>query len=584
MVPMTYDEKIRLHELEIQQNVERANDSTNYCTYLTQISDFDSNITAYAARRIGRRHIKNGAPCQDACMTQAVEKGHVFAVSDGVGKCPRSDRGSQFACEAAIKAVQQIDADTEATFVDMLCDRSFRKLLVTTWLELVKKDIVKTDGKEYASIKDIKLYGANLSLAIMTESRIVTLNLGDGQILLFNPVDAMRVRWHLPKEDSVTDSLSDPDCYEDGFVVHNHDRSVYGGILLSTDGIYDTLANYGGFFSYARQITERFEANAEPLQPFCFLEKRIDGAARQIDLSTNISEDDCTIMLVVDHSPLSASTAELHAKLSQRYKVTELQTRADNLTVYTLAQGGKRYLALAQQGDLKQMEDTRQQAESLELKTAKLLLPQDQWEDVGYSIAIYPDIAFFTPIRYFSAGKLKEKAEVNHGLNASKLSLQVLRVLQRCEDELNGKGFCLNDNARFLTFMTQEGLKMMPEAISPLENGKAKLLWQLFDNQIGTLICDKLTRPVFSHGFNSSGPNLLNPLRTPPENLCYIKRNQDGTHHLFNSGNISWKLADGTHVQPGESVLLVNGLSFEIPGANKDTVAMVKYEERKVRV
>jgi serine/threonine protein phosphatase PrpC len=585
MGQMTYAEKKSLHELEIQQNVEHAKDSSNYCTYLTQVSEFDPDVTVYAARRIGRSHLKKGKPCQDACMTQPVKKGHVFAVSDGVSDCPRSDRGSQFACEAAIKAIQQVDTDVdnEIAFVDTLCDLSFRKLLINTWLEFVKRDIAETDGKEQATIQDIELYGATLSLAIMTENRIVTLNLGDGQILLFNPVDAMRVRWHLPKEDSVTAALCDPDCYEDGFVVHNHDRSVYSGILLSTDGIYDTLSNYGGFFSYARQVTERFEANAEPLQPFCFLEKRDDGA-RQIDLSANISTDDCTIMLAVDHCPLLASTAELYAKLSQTYKVAELQTRADKLTVYTLTQGSKRYLALAQQGDLTQMEKTRHQAESLGLTTAKLLQPQSYLEDVGFAVAIYPDIAFFTPGGYFSTGKLKEKAEVKHGLNASMLSLQVLRVLQRCEEELNKKGFCLNDNARFLTFMTREGLQMMPEAISPLENGKANLLWQLFDNQIGTLTCDKLTRPVFSHGFNSAGPNFLNHLRTPPENLCYVKRGPNGTRLLINSGSNLWKLEDGTLVQPGESVPLTDGLSFEIPGASKDAVAMVKYEERKVRV
>lgn len=585
MSPMTYAEKRSLHELEVQRNVERAKDSSNYCTYLRQVSGFDPDVTVYAARRIGRAHLEKGKPCQDACMTQAVKKGHVFAVSDGVSACARSDKGSRFACEAAITATQQVDADTdnEAAFVDTLCDRSFRILLINTWLELVKKDIADTDGKEQASIQDIELYGATLSLAIMTENRIVTLNLGDGQILLFNPVDAMRVRWHLPKEDSVTAALCNPDCYEDGFVVHNHDRGVYSGVLLSTDGIYDTLSNYGGFFSYARQITERFEANNEPLQPFCFLEKRNDGP-RQIDLSANISEDDCTIMLAVDHCPLLASTQELYAKLSQTYRVAELQTRVDKLTVYTLTQGNTRYLALAQQGDLAQMEKTRRQAESLELKTAKLLQPQSYLEEVGFAVAIYPDLAFFTPDRYFAAGKLKEKAEVKYGVGASTLPMQILRVLQRCEEELNHKGFCLNDNARFLAFMTQEGLQIMPEAVSPLENGKAKLLWQLFDNQIGTLTCGGLIRPVFSHGFNSAGPNLLNHLRTPPENLCYVKRGPDGTSLLINSGSIPWKLEDGTLVQPGESVPLTDGLTFEIPGAAQDAVAMVKYKERKVRV
>lgn len=584
MEQMSYDEVLRQHELEVRENVERAKEPSNYCTYLMQQSDFDPEVSVYAARRIGRRHLPEGKPCQDSCMTQAVQKGHVFAVSDGVGSCLRSDKGSQFACEAAVEAVRQVDADTdnEAAFVDALCSPSFRKILINTWLEFIRKDVAATDGKEWAGIRDIELYGATLSLAIMTENRIVTLNLGDGQILLFNPVDAMRVRWHLPKEDSVTAALCDPDCYQDSFVVHNHDRSVYSGILLSTDGIYDTLSNYSGFFSYARQITQRFEANAQPMQPFCFLEKRADGT-RQIDLHANISSDDCTIMLVVDHRPLPAAVAELHAELSTLYRVAELDTRADGLTVYTLVREEKRYLALAHQGEPEQMEKMRHQAEALELTTARLLTPCNRLDAAGFAVALYPDMAFFTPGRYFASGRLKEKAEVKHGINASRLPLQVLRALQRCEEELNRQGFCLNDNARFLAFMTGKGLEIMPEAISPLENGRAKLLWQLFDNQIGTLTCDKLTRPVFSCGFNRTGPNLLNPSHPAKENLCYIRRDADDCWALVNSGSAAWKLSDGTKVQYGDAVPLKDGLCFALSDGKQEDAIVVKYKERKDR-
>ena len=217
-------------------------------------------------------------------MTQAVPKGQVFAVSDGVSACLRSDKGSRFACEAAIETVRQADAvsDGEIAFVAALCALPFRKALINNWLELVKKDVLETDGKEQASLRDIELYGATLSLAIMTENRIVTLNLGDGQILLFNPVDAMRVRWHLPKEDSVTAALCTPNCYEDSFIVHEHDRSMYSGILLSTDGIYDTLSSYRGFYSYAQRSRNGLKPTVSPCSPSASWKKHPVVSARSI--------------------------------------------------------------------------------------------------------------------------------------------------------------------------------------------------------------------------------------------------------------------------------------------------------------
>lgn len=582
MTPLTFEKKKELHEQEVRNNVERAKDSSNYCTYMREISEFDAEVTVYAARRIGRGHVKDGKPCQDYCMTQAVPKGQAFAVSDGVSACLRSDKGSRFACEAAIESVRQADAVAadERTFVAKLCALTFRKTLVNNWLKLVKKDVMETDGKEQASIRDIELYGATLSLAIMTENRIVTLNLGDGQILLFNPVDAMRVRWHLPKEDSVTAALCNPDCYEDSFIVHEHDRSVYSGILLSTDGIYDALSSYSSFYSYAQQITERFEANGEPLQPFCFLEKTA-GGVRQIDLQANISKDDCSIILVADHHPLPASTGELFAAVSRDYRVTELQTRTDALSVYKLERDGELYFALAMKGDLAQRQQTQKEVASLELTTAQFLRPDCQWEENGATIAVYPESRFFTPGGFFAVGKLKEKAEVKYGLNASKLALQALHVLQRCDAELRQKGYCLNDNARFLAFLTDKGLVLLPEAVSPMEKAvEVKLLWQLFANQIGTLTCDTLTRPVFSCGFNGAGPNYLNPFRTPAENLCFLKRGADNQYQLVNTADAVWTMPDGKQVQRGDSVPLTDGLSFTIPGAEPGTTAMVTYKER----
>ncbi len=581
MTPLTFEEKKRLHELEVQKNVEKAKDSSMYCTYFREVSEFDPEVTVYAARAIGRGHIKGGKPCQDYCMAHAVPKGHVFVVSDGVSACPRSDKGSRFACEAAVEAVKQTDAacDNEGAFVEALCLLPFRKLLINKWLDRIKKDVQETDGKEYASIRDIELYGATLSLAILTANRIVTLNLGDGQILLFNPVDAMRVRWHIPKDGSETAALCNPDCYEDSFIVHNHDRSVYSGVLLTTDGIYDSLSNYNSIFAYARQITERFESSGEPLQPFCFLETLPSGT-RQINLHANLSFDDCSIVLAVDHRPVPSSTGEIFAALSRDYRVTELGNRTDVLSAYKLTKDDKSYLALAVKGELEQLQQIRNRVSSLNLTTARLLQSEGQWEEAGTSFFVYRDNSFYTPGGFYAVGKLREKAEVKYGLNASKMALQVLRMLRSCDAELRQEGYCLNDNARFLTFLTDKGLALLPEAVSPIKKaGEVRLLWQLFDNQIGTLHCDTLVRPVFSCGFNTAGPNFMNPFRMPEEKLCYLKREVDGRFFLVNSGKEVWTLPDGAQVQCGASVPLTDGLSFTLPDG--EATATITYKERR---
>jgi serine/threonine protein phosphatase PrpC len=575
----SFDEKKRKHEENIRNSVEKAKDAANYCTYFRETSLFDKDVTVYGARVRGRSHINKSKPCQDYCLAETVGKGQILVVSDGVSACLRSDKGSLFACEASVKVIRELDAECadEKSFIKALCGKIFRKAIVSNWIDMIKKDVAETDGKDNVSIQDIELYGATLSLAVMTENSIVTLNLGDGQILLFNSTDAMRVRWHQPKEDSVTAALCNANCYEDAFIVHVHDRAMYNGILLSTDGIYDTLSNYTGFYSYARQISERFEAFGEPMQPFCFNEVTKDGT-RDIDLSANISEDDCSVILAIDHTPVRSYISEAFAALSAEYRILELSSRADGTAVYELKKNENSYKAVVSAEKYPETEELK----SYGFSKSKIISPLYTKEAGEYTVSVYDDIPYFTPIGYFSIGRFKEKAEIKYGINASRLPYIAYTMLTECEKELREKGLRLNDNARFLSFFTNEGLVLMRDAVSVLKNGeKAELLWQMFDNIIGTLICENTARPVFSIGFKSAGAVLMNPfVDGTPTPLCYVKQNGEGELFLVNAGETPWKFTDNTTVSPKDSVPLADGMTFEFACPKNGKTVTARYERR----
>ena len=106
-------------------------------------------LKGISAVTIGQSHIDNGTDCQDCAQLDLENKNYVMAaVADGHGskKHFRSDRGSQFAAQAAKDSIYEYMNDYER-FVDAyqvdkeyLIDRIV-KMTITKWHEKIREDL-----------------------------------------------------------------------------------------------------------------------------------------------------------------------------------------------------------------------------------------------------------------------------------------------------------------------------------------------------------------------------------------------------------------------------------------------------------
>ena len=78
---------------------------------------------SFGVSMIGPGHIKNGIPNQDYFMDKHSKNFDCIVVSDGVGSCVRSDRGSQVACRAVIDTVFALNIEDSLPSIDLFVDQ-----------------------------------------------------------------------------------------------------------------------------------------------------------------------------------------------------------------------------------------------------------------------------------------------------------------------------------------------------------------------------------------------------------------------------------------------------------------------------
>lgn len=65
-----------------------------------------NNWSFWGVSVTGPGHLKRGVPNQDAWLARKYKWGEAVAVSDGLGSCPKSDKGSKAACLAVMDAAR----------------------------------------------------------------------------------------------------------------------------------------------------------------------------------------------------------------------------------------------------------------------------------------------------------------------------------------------------------------------------------------------------------------------------------------------------------------------------------------------
>lgn len=222
----------------------------------------------------GASHERTSLPNQDAIEwspSSSPAEALILAVSDGHGsaKCFRSHVGSQFAVATAIRILQQIIEGHEGSnpsAIKRVADEWLPQNLVRNWRDAVEADLHKNpltsaeleaveqrDGataRHAVEENPALAYGATVLAAAVTETYIVYLQLGDGDILTV--ADTCEVSRPLPKDERLianeTTSLCSADAWRD-FCVHFQVLSDVRPalILLSSDGYANSFRDEPSF-------------------------------------------------------------------------------------------------------------------------------------------------------------------------------------------------------------------------------------------------------------------------------------------------------------------------------------------------
>lgn len=271
-------------------------------------------LKGISAVTIGQSHIDNGTDCQDCAQLDLENKNYVMAaVADGHGskKHFRSDRGSQFATEAAKDSIYEYMNDYER-FVDAyqvdkeyLIDRIV-KMTITKWHEKIREDLNKDPitqeeidkylGGVFNSDKVSSVYGTTLLVGVMSEKCNFGFLIGDGSFVVIDK----HGKAYIPIEDTnskanYTSSLSSSDSYN-GFVTHFFDEMPFS-IMVSTDGLVKSFANDSDFLDYNQAIAMEL-GKLDDDDKMIKMEERLIKLFEQ--RSRDGSEDDISISIIFD--------------------------------------------------------------------------------------------------------------------------------------------------------------------------------------------------------------------------------------------------------------------------------------------
>ena len=245
-------------------------------TLRTNINDLEVLL----ARAKGQGHVYNGKPCQDYCFVKKLSDDvTLLAVADGHGgaRYIYSDEGSYTICHTL--------ADLVAESLDEIGSIEWCQTLKNRW----DYDVIDLHEE-----KEVMLYGTTLLFVVITPDELIVGQLGDGAILLFNERQAMLHKTVHPKQSSITHSMAESHS-QYYWYIERYDRFMFTDILLSTDGVFDTLKTEDQFAFYALGLKTKFlEGDID--QPFDYYGQNI----------MDYTFDDCSIVYALlsqeDHS------------------------------------------------------------------------------------------------------------------------------------------------------------------------------------------------------------------------------------------------------------------------------------------
>ena len=224
-------------------------------------------VTGHSVR--GASHVRSGLPNQDAIgwIESADRSGRVLlAVADGHGsaKCFRSDYGSRFAIDA-VKALMSAPEIPDVA--------RFPANLIRTWRQSVEEHLrdnpistrsllqlerkLGKDARRSVEADPILAYGSTLLAVVASESSLLYVQLGDGDILTVSSEGDVSRPWPREQDRFGDETASLSTGGADREVRMQTDLATErmpALILLSTDGYANSFREDGGFLAVGTDL------------------------------------------------------------------------------------------------------------------------------------------------------------------------------------------------------------------------------------------------------------------------------------------------------------------------------------------
>jgi len=296
------------------------------------------NIFSFSATETGYNHIKAepSKVCEDASGFYDDDQMHICVVADGHGSdnYPRTDRGSQFAVNAAIKQIKAFvgkiynpepeNPETSEKESNELIDKllhtkidethllqNLSRSILMKWRDLVEKDVEENPFQESEMVnvsekykkryipeniserRAEKAYGCTLIAYVVTEKFSFGMQIGDGKCVVIDQDGTVSepIPWDDNCQMNVTTSICDSDASDEFrfFVTEEKPSAVFCG----SDGIDDSYANVEEMYALYRSILK------------IFVEHGIEVGKSEIKeylpvLTKRGSGDDVSIALIMD--------------------------------------------------------------------------------------------------------------------------------------------------------------------------------------------------------------------------------------------------------------------------------------------
>lgn len=289
----------------------------------------------------GASHLRAGIPNQDAILQVRQSSIHlpiILSLSDGHGsnKCFRSDRGSRFSVTIGVALMLEIlnnkRSQSNAARIEEEIQETLPVQFARRWNEAVSDDLEREplSKEEFARLEEkdgihacqvveahpLLAYGATTLTVALTESFVIYLQLGDGEILTVS--ETGEVSKPLSEDARLlaneTTSLCSRTAAQDfRFAYQALTEPFPALILMTTDGYANSFTDDAGFLKVGSDILEMLRTDG-----FDTVNRSVKG---WLEEATRMgSGDDCTLSIIC------------------RMGALKNQTPRDSLTVETLAQ------------------------------------------------------------------------------------------------------------------------------------------------------------------------------------------------------------------------------------------------------